>query len=70
MGGTLVPDGIAAAFVSQNSFLLTAVFAVDRSKACTNFELHAFCFLLGAAPGACDYSGFVAGFFFGAVFFL
>ena len=70
MSGTLMPDGIAAASVSQYSFLLSAVFAVDRSKACTNLELHALRFLLGATPGARDHPGVVSDFFFGAVTFL
>ena len=70
MCGTLVPDDIAAACVSQNSVLLTAVVAVDRSNACTVFELHALGFLLGATPGASDHPGFVSDFFFGAVTFL
>ena len=70
MDGTLMPDGIAAAFLSKYSFLLSAAFAMYRSEACTNFELHAFCFLLGATPGACDHSGFAADCFFGAISFL
>ena len=69
MGGTLMPDDIAAASVSQYSFLLTAVVAMDRSKTCTNLELHALRFLLGATPGARDHPGFVSGFFFDAAAF-
>ena len=69
MYGTLVPDDIAAASVSKDSFLLSAIFAVDRSKACIDFELHAFLLLLSATLCACDHSGLVSGFFFGAVAF-
>ena len=70
MGGTLMPYEIATASVSQGSFLLTAVFAMDRSKACTNLELHALRFWFGATPGARDHPGFVSDFFFGAIAFL
>ena len=70
MSGTLMPDGIAAASVSQYPFLLSAVFAMDRSKACANRELHVFRFLLGATPGARDHPGFVSDLFFDAAAFL
>lgn len=66
MSGTLMPDGIATASVSQYSFLLSAICAAVRSKACTNLDLHTLRFLLGATPGARDHPGFVSDFFFGA----
>ena len=69
MCGALVPAGIASASISEDPFLLPAVFAMDWSEACTDFELHAFRLLLRAAPGACDHSGMVSGFFTGAVVF-
>ena len=69
MSRALMPDGIAAAFVSQYSFLFPAVFAMDRSETRTNLELHSLRFLLSATPGAYDHPGFVSGFFCGAVTF-
>ena len=69
MRRALVPDGIATASISKDPFLLPAVFAMDCSEACIDFELHAFRLLLRAAPGACNHSRMVTGFFTGAVAF-
>ena len=70
MSRTLVPDGITAASVSQYSFLFPAVFAMDRSEARTDLELHVLRFLLCATPGACEHPGLVPNFFFETVTFL
>ena len=67
MSRTLMPDGIAAASVSQYSFLFPVVFAMDGSETCSDLELLGFRLLLCPTFGACDHPGVVLCFIIGAV---